>query len=219
MGKTRLQKNKPRKARVEQLSDKQKRFAQEYRIDHNATQAALRAGYAKSGAEVTGARLLKNETIVGLIAYENQKVAKKLSIEVEEIIQQAWYTLTREIGDFLDEETSEVLPVSKMGARARACIDGLTQDVIYTAKGDRIVRTKLQLTSKMHAIDTLMKHKGLFAAQKVEVKTSVDLTQLFAQPTPVDTIAKQLETIESTATPLPKDVPYTVGELVEEQEE
>lgn len=42
------------------LKEQQKRFCREYVIDCNATQAALRAGYAKNTARQQGSRLLTN---------------------------------------------------------------------------------------------------------------------------------------------------------------
>ena len=40
------------------LTEKQKRFAEEYLLDLNATQAAIRAGYSAEAAIVQGSRLL-----------------------------------------------------------------------------------------------------------------------------------------------------------------
>ena len=42
------------------MTPKQERFAQEYMIDLNATQAAIRAGYSAHTADVQGPRLLGN---------------------------------------------------------------------------------------------------------------------------------------------------------------
>ena len=42
------------------LTAKQRRFVDEYLIDLNATQAAIRAGYSKKTAEVQASRLLSN---------------------------------------------------------------------------------------------------------------------------------------------------------------
>lgn len=55
------------------ISAKQKAFVAEYLLDRNATQAALRAGYAESGAATQGARLLINA-----------KVARALELAIEE---------------------------------------------------------------------------------------------------------------------------------------
>jgi len=42
------------------VNDKQRRFAQEYIVDLNATQAAIRAGYSAKTAKQQGQRLLTN---------------------------------------------------------------------------------------------------------------------------------------------------------------
>ena len=45
------------------LNDRQKRFCDEYLIDLNATQAAIRAGYSEKYANTNAAKLLQNTTI------------------------------------------------------------------------------------------------------------------------------------------------------------
>lgn len=49
------------------MTTKQRRFVSEYRKDGNATQAAIRAGYAKNGARTEGARLLANADIFAAV--------------------------------------------------------------------------------------------------------------------------------------------------------
>lgn len=46
------------------LTEKQRRFVEEYCVDFNASGAARRAGYAESGAHTEGFRLLKNAEIL-----------------------------------------------------------------------------------------------------------------------------------------------------------
>ena len=45
--------------KTKKLTDKQKRFCEEYLIDLNATQAATRAGYSAKTAYSMGQRMLK----------------------------------------------------------------------------------------------------------------------------------------------------------------
>ena len=45
------------------ITPKQRRFVEEYLIDLNATQAAIRAGYSENTAEVQGCRLLSNAKV------------------------------------------------------------------------------------------------------------------------------------------------------------
>ena len=48
------------------MTPKQDRFAREYMVDHNATQAAIRAGYAEKTARVKGSQLLGTGTVAGV---------------------------------------------------------------------------------------------------------------------------------------------------------
>ena len=50
------------------LTPKQERFVEEYLIDLNATQAAIRAGYSAKTAEAQGSRLLSNVNVSALVA-------------------------------------------------------------------------------------------------------------------------------------------------------
>lgn len=56
------------------LSPKQQLFADEYLIDLNATQAAIRAGYSPKTADVKGSQLLG---IVKVRTYIEQKMAER----------------------------------------------------------------------------------------------------------------------------------------------
>jgi len=69
------------------MTDKQKRFCEEYIIDCNATQAAIRAGYSEATANEAGSRLLAN---VNIRAYIDELLAdmKKSSIaSAEDVLE------------------------------------------------------------------------------------------------------------------------------------
>lgn len=73
---------------AEGLSPKQERFVLEYLTDLNATQAAIRAGYAPGSADVTGSRLLGNARIMAAINAGRQKTADKLEITRERVLME-----------------------------------------------------------------------------------------------------------------------------------
>ena len=65
------------------MTPKQARFADEYMVDQNATQAYIRAGYtARSGnvARVEGCRLLAKPSIAALVAEKRAVVAEKAEL-------------------------------------------------------------------------------------------------------------------------------------------
>lgn len=65
------------------MTDQQQLFADEYLVDLNATQAALRAGYAESSARVTGCNLLANKQISEYIKAKRDEISIKTHLDVE----------------------------------------------------------------------------------------------------------------------------------------
>lgn len=93
------------------MNAKQQRFAQEYLIDSNATQAAIRAGYAPKDADVQGSRLLGNIGIAEYIKERTQSIADRLGITAE-------YTLRaiKQIGDHTLPQRHESSPAVSLKA-------------------------------------------------------------------------------------------------------
>ncbi len=69
------------------MTEKQKRFADEYLIDLNATQAAIRAGYSKKTAYSQGERLLKKVEVEKYIQERMKQLASEKVATAEEVIQ------------------------------------------------------------------------------------------------------------------------------------
>lgn len=69
------------------LEPKQEKFCQEYLIDLNATQAAIRAGYSEKTARNQATRLLSKVHIQSYIANLQERVAKRNRISQDEIVR------------------------------------------------------------------------------------------------------------------------------------
>ena len=70
----------------EHLTLKQKRFVQEYLVDLNATQAAIRSGYSKKTANQQGPRLLVNVGIQGAIQKAQKSISERNEITVDKLL-------------------------------------------------------------------------------------------------------------------------------------
>lgn len=68
------------------LTKRQKLFADEYLVDTNATQAAIRAGYSEKTAYSQGQRLLKNVEIQSYIEEQLEKVHNKNIADASEVM-------------------------------------------------------------------------------------------------------------------------------------
>ena len=70
-----------------ELTDKQKRFVEEYLVDLNATQAAIRAGYSEQTAYSIGQRLLKKVEVQEAIQQAQNKRSERTQITQDEVIR------------------------------------------------------------------------------------------------------------------------------------
>lgn len=74
------------------LTAKQKRFVQEYLIDLNATQAAIRAGYSKKSAHSIGPENLEKPEIKQAIEEKLKQIDEEKTADAKATaqIQQTW---------------------------------------------------------------------------------------------------------------------------------
>lgn len=172
------------------LTEKQQRFCEEYLIDLNATQAAIRAGYKEKTAYSMGQRLLKNVEI------QNQLQKRKLErVERTEITQDmvlyelaniafsnaADYAAVVE-KDLMVEHDGEEYPVYDHDGnpvKYRTVEPVLTADLTENQKRALAVIKKgrdgfeVKPYDKIRALELLGKHLGMFT-DKVEVSGEVN---------------------------------------------
>jgi phage terminase small subunit len=112
------------------VNPKHARFVDEYLVDNNATQAAIRAGYSAKTARQIGARLLTNVDISAAIDAGRAAIAERNALTQDEVIAGLRKEATRE-GDG-----------SSHGARVSAWIGlgkhlGMFTDVVRTEEDYR----------------------------------------------------------------------------------
>lgn len=77
----------PDKEQIKPITARQEQFCREYLLDMNATQAAIRAGYAAKGAHVVASRLLTQpEITVRITALRDERNAR-LNIKADDIVK------------------------------------------------------------------------------------------------------------------------------------
>lgn len=68
------------------MTPKQQRFIEEYLVDLNATQAAIRAGYSGRSAEVEGHRLLRNAKVLGAILQAQSARSERTQVTQDQVL-------------------------------------------------------------------------------------------------------------------------------------
>lgn len=83
------------------LTAKQQRFVEEYMVDLNATQAAIRAGYSEKTAHAIGQENLRKPTIAEEVKKRQEKLGEKAEITAEWVLMELVenHKMAREIGE------------------------------------------------------------------------------------------------------------------------
>lgn len=68
------------------LTAQQELFCQEYIVDYNGTQAAIRAGYSEKTADVQAVRLLRNVKVLSRVRAIQKDRLEKLAVTQESVI-------------------------------------------------------------------------------------------------------------------------------------
>ncbi len=158
------------------LTPKQERFALEWLIDFNATQAAVRAGYSPRTANEQGARLLAKASVQALVAKQRDKFMRKADVSKERVIEEyrriafaepravmTWGpsgVILKESSELTEDEAAAVAEVAEVPTREGVAV-------------------RIKMHSKTEALKALAQHLGLFdghtgeGAAPAEVKVLV----------------------------------------------
>lgn len=145
---------------IHPLNHMQWRFVQEYFIDLNVTQAALRAGYSRRTARVAGARLLTRADVQEAIEERRRHLNAKTLVTQEAVIHEMALLGFADMRNYvtLRADGEMVLDWSHMPPEATKAIAEITQEEYLEGKGEeaRTVRkTKFKLHDKKSALDSL----------------------------------------------------------------
>lgn len=104
------------------LTPKQQRFVEEYLIDLNATQAAIRAGYSERTAEQQGSRLLSNVKVAKTINDALVSRSKRTEITADYVLSTILETVERckQAAPVLDKTGKQVMVETEGGELAPA---------------------------------------------------------------------------------------------------
>jgi len=84
------------------LTPKQALFVQEYLVDLNATQAAIRAGYSETTAHSIGHENLSKPEIVAAIAAAQEERSKRTEITQDMVLRRFWSIATANANDLIE---------------------------------------------------------------------------------------------------------------------
>lgn len=148
------------------LTEKQKRFVEEYLVDLNAAQAAIRAGYSEHTAKEMGYENLTKPYIQEAVSVAQAERSKRTEITQDRVLQELAKIGFADIRNVVswnstpvsEEDGSLSYPVELINS---AEVDDDTaaaiSEVSLTAQG-----IKVKMIDKKGALDSIGKHLGMF---------------------------------------------------------
>lgn len=157
--------------RGRKCDEKQKRFCEEYLIDLNATQAAIRAGYSAVSANKIAAENMAKPDIGAYIAKAMAERSKRTGINADRVLT--------ELAKIAFVNAADVIDASDATLREDAAPEDLAaiQSVKVKTFGEDGLEREIKMADKLKALELLGKHLGMFE-DRLKVAAKVDTGKL-----------------------------------------
>ena len=162
------------------MTKKQKRFIEEYLIDLNATQAAIRAGYSPDTAKSIGSENLTKPDIKAQIAKAMAERSRRTGVNADRVVMELAKIAFVNANDVIDPKTATI----KEGALPEDT--AAIQSVKVKTFGEDGLEREIKMADKLKALELLGKHLGMFR-DKLEVSGTLE-----TEKTKLDDLLQQM---------------------------
>ena len=146
------------------LSPKRQRFVDEYLIDSNGTQAAIRAGYSTKTANEQAADLLANPSVNAAVTAGRAAIAERNAISQDRIRQELAKVAFADPAQLYDQ-AGNLRSIHEMAPEVRAALSGVETATERNGRGEDATTTqvrKVKRWDKVRALELLGKDLGMF---------------------------------------------------------
>ncbi|MCB1704619.1 MAG: terminase small subunit [Halioglobus sp.] len=149
------------------LTAKQVRFVQEYLIDLNATQAAIRAGYSSKTAAAIGSENLRKPDIAACISGKIAARSERLRIDADYVLNRLVAEVEADMVDLYDDN-NRLRPVHQWPPVWRqGLVSSLDVQEIFAGRGDERQHvgctTKIRFSERAQRLISIGKHVNVQA--------------------------------------------------------
>ena len=161
------------------LTEKQKRFVDEYLIDLNATQAAIRAGYSEKYANTNAPKLLQNTAIKEYIQERKADRVERTEITQDMVLRELAIIAFSNAADYASVVEKDGVDEAGNPVKYRTVEPVLTGTLTEAQKKALAVIKKgrdgfeVKPYDKVRALELLGKHLGMFT-EKVDVSGQIN---------------------------------------------
>lgn len=164
------------------LTDKQLRFCEEYIVDLNATQAALRAGYCAKTVNPQGSQNLAKLSIQKEISRLKAERSGRVQIEADSVVKELAKVAFSNIKDYLTvDDKGEVFlkAFDDIEPEKLAAIESIKISTTRNKDDSREYKTtQFKLCSKLNALEQLGKHLGIYQKDNEQLREPLPPIQI-----------------------------------------
>lgn len=153
---------------AKKLTKKQQMFVNEYLIDLNATQAAIRAGYSVDSAKEIGCENLTKPNIQQAIGEAMAERSKRTGINQDRVVLELAKIAFVKMTDIVDSQGRIKESATEDDL---ACIESMKYKSSESDTGSSIER-EIKISPKLKALELLGKHLGMWN-DKIDVNVAV----------------------------------------------
>lgn len=175
------------------LTPKKARFVDEYLVDLNATQAAIRAGYSAKTAYSSGQRLLKDVGIQAALSKAQSSRSERTKIDADWVLTRLAEEADADLAELYDDN-GDLKPVKDWPlVWRRGLVAGVEVDALFEGYGEDRYQVgqvkKLKLSERIKRIELIGRHIGVQAFREqvgltgkdggpIETRATFDLSKL-----------------------------------------
>lgn len=163
------------------LTDKQKRFVEEYLIDLNATQAAIRAGYSEKTAADIGRQTLRKTPVAEAIRKALDARSEKTQIDAAWLLTRLAEEASADVADLYDEHGA-IKPVKEWPKIWRqGLVNGMDIEQLTVDGASVGTVAKLRISDRVKRLELIGRHIGVQAFKdQIEHSGTVNLADRMA---------------------------------------
>jgi phage terminase small subunit len=150
------------------LTPKQRRFVEEYLVDLNGAQAAIRAGYSSDSAKEMAYENLTKPHVAEALREAQARLSKRTGLTAERVLDELQKLAFANMQDFMRVTSSgePYIDVSLLTRDQAAALQEFTVEDYTEGRGDDardVKRVRIKIADKRAALVDLGKHLGIFA--------------------------------------------------------
>lgn len=158
------------------LTDKQQRFVEEYLVDLNATQAAIRSGYSRDTARAIGSENLSKPDIQESIREKREELSESTNISAKRVIEEYAKIAFSDVRNVLTVDGG-LKDTSEWDNDTARAVSSIKTTEVTSPEGEKLgTNREVKMYDKLRALEALGKHLGVFEKDNDQKKNENTVT-------------------------------------------